>query len=122
MIKNLTFMELYSISSENWKDLSIGATFEDYDKLSRFHYKTKRENESESLWIKDCHKLLFDDKLIGVIVYSHPYLNSKPRNTVLGERYVYSARAPIALFNWQHLCFINSIDSNLLDHSRQLLR
>jgi len=62
---------------------------EDYSKLSRFHYRSKSE-ESESLWLKDCYKLLFDGKLIGVIVYSRSYLNLKPRNIVFGKRYVYT--------------------------------
>jgi len=62
---------------------------EDYNKLSRFHYRSKSE-ESESLWLKDCYKLLFEGELIGVIVYSRSYLNLKPRNMVFGKRYVYT--------------------------------
>ncbi len=58
---------------------------EDYAKLSRFHYRSKGV-----AGIKDCYKLLFDDELIGVIVYSNSYLNLKPRNIVFGERYVYT--------------------------------
>jgi len=65
------------------------ANLEDYNKLSRFHYRSKSE-ESESLWLKDCYKLLFDGELIGVIVYSRSYLNLKPRNMVFGKRYVYT--------------------------------
>ena len=61
------------------------ASVEDYGKLSRFHYRSKGV-----AGIKDCYKLLFDDHLIGVIVYSSSYLNLKPRNMVFGERYVYS--------------------------------
>ncbi len=64
-------------------------SFDDYKKLSRFHYRSKSE-KSESLWLKDCYKLLFDEELIGVIVYSRSYLNLKPRNMVFGERYVYT--------------------------------
>jgi len=65
-------------------------SIEDYEKLSRFHYRSKDEDEPESLRIKDCYKLLFKDELIGVIVYSHSYLNLKPRNMVFGERYRYT--------------------------------
>lgn len=61
------------------------ASVEDYDKLSRFHYRSKGV-----AGIKDCYKLLFDDHVVGVIVYSSSYLNLKPRNMVFGERYVYS--------------------------------
>jgi len=63
---------------------------EDYRKLSRFHYRTKDENESGGLRIKDCYRLLYKDDLIGVIVYSSSYLNLKPRNMVFGDRYVYT--------------------------------
>jgi len=63
---------------------------EDYNKLSRFHYRTKGKDESAGLRIKDCYRLLFDDTLIGVIVYSRSYLNLKARNMVFGERYVYT--------------------------------
>jgi len=66
------------------------ATAEDYEKLSRFHYRSGEDEEAESLRIKDCYKLVFNDELIGVIVYSHSYLNLKPRNMVFGERYVYT--------------------------------
>jgi N-acetylglutamate synthase-like GNAT family acetyltransferase len=66
------------------------ASVEDYEKLSRFHYRSGDDEEAESLRIKDCYKLLFNDELIGVIVYSHSYLNLKPRNMVFGERYVYT--------------------------------
>jgi len=65
------------------------ATVEDYNKLSRFHYRSKDE-KSESLRIKECYKLLFDDELIGVILYSNSYLNLKPRNMVFGQRYVFT--------------------------------
>jgi len=44
----------------------------------------------KSLRIKDCYKLLFNDDPIGVIVYSHSYLNLKSRNMLFGERYVYT--------------------------------
>jgi ParB-like chromosome segregation protein Spo0J/ABC-type transport system involved in cytochrome c biogenesis ATPase subunit/N-acetylglutamate synthase-like GNAT family acetyltransferase len=73
------------------KDISIrkGAV-EDYEGLSRFHYRSKEDEEPESLRIKDCYKLLFKDEIIGVIVYSHSYLNLKPRNMVFGERYLYT--------------------------------
>lgn len=67
------------------------ANIEDYSKLSRFHYKTEEGNESIGLGIRDCYKLLFDEELIGVIVYSCSYLNLKPRNMVFGERYVYTS-------------------------------
>ena len=40
--------------------------------------------------MKDCYKLLYGDCLVGVIVYSHSFLNLKPRNMVFGERYVYT--------------------------------
>ena len=66
------------------------ATSEDYAKLSRFHYRSKSVDGAESLWIKDCYKLLFNGELIGVVVYSPSYLNLKPRNMVFGERYLYT--------------------------------
>ena len=73
-----------------YRDLCLKkGSFDDYKKLSRFHYRSKSE-ESESLWLKDCYKLLFDGELIGVIVYSRSYLNLKPRNMVFGRRYVYT--------------------------------
>jgi N-acetylglutamate synthase-like GNAT family acetyltransferase len=63
---------------------------EDYERLSRFHYRSRGEGESEGLRMKDCYKLLFDDQLVGVIVYSHSYLNLKPRNMIFGDRYVFT--------------------------------
>ncbi|MGD0495572.1 MAG: ParB N-terminal domain-containing protein [Candidatus Bathyarchaeia archaeon] len=65
-------------------------SLEDYEKLKRFHYRSKNEKESASLRMKDCYKLLYGDSLIGVIVYSHSFLNLKPRNMVFGERYVFT--------------------------------
>jgi len=64
---------------------------EDYEKLKRFHYRSKNERERASLRMKDCYRLLCGNSLIGVIVYSHSYLNLKPRNMVFGDRYVYTA-------------------------------
>jgi len=63
---------------------------EDYEKLKRFHYRSKNEKELESLRMRDCFRLLYGDSLIGVIVYSVSYLNLKPRNMVFGDRYVYT--------------------------------
>ena len=63
---------------------------EDYEKLKRFHYRSKNEKDKASLRVKDCYRLLYGDSLIGVIVYSRSYLNLKPRNMVFGERYVYT--------------------------------
>jgi ABC-type transport system involved in cytochrome c biogenesis ATPase subunit/N-acetylglutamate synthase-like GNAT family acetyltransferase len=65
-------------------------SIEDYEKLKRFHYRSKNEKESSSLRIKDCYRLLYGDSLIGVIVYSHSYLNLKPRNMVFGDRYLFT--------------------------------
>ena len=65
-------------------------SIEDYEKLKRFHYRSKNEKDKASLRVKDCYRLLYGDSLIGVIVYSHSYLNLKPRNMVFGERYVYT--------------------------------
>jgi ABC-type transport system involved in cytochrome c biogenesis ATPase subunit/GNAT superfamily N-acetyltransferase len=65
-------------------------SLEDYEKLRRFHYRSKNEKESSSLRMKDCYKLFYGDCLIGVIVYSHSYLNLKPRNMVFGDMYVYT--------------------------------
>jgi ABC-type transport system involved in cytochrome c biogenesis ATPase subunit/N-acetylglutamate synthase-like GNAT family acetyltransferase len=65
-------------------------SLEDYEKLKRFHYRSKSEKESASLRMKDCYKLLYGDSLIGIIVYSHSYLNLKPRNMMFGERYVFT--------------------------------
>ena len=63
---------------------------EDYNKLSRFHYRTKGKDESAGLRLRDCYRLLFNDTVIGVIVYSRSYLNLKARNMVFGERYLYT--------------------------------
>jgi len=63
------------------------ASFEDYDRLGRFHYRTRG---SKSLSMKDSYKLLLNNELIGVIVYSPSYLNLKARNMVFGERYIYT--------------------------------
>jgi predicted GNAT family N-acyltransferase len=65
-------------------------SIEDYEKLKRFHYRSKNEKELASLRMKDCYKLLCGNSLIGVIVYSHSYLNLKPRNMIFGERYVFT--------------------------------
>jgi ABC-type lipoprotein export system ATPase subunit/N-acetylglutamate synthase-like GNAT family acetyltransferase len=65
-------------------------SIEDYEKLSRFHYRSKSESSSEGLRMKDCYKLLFGNELVGVIVYSHSYLNLKPRNMVFGDRYTFT--------------------------------
>jgi len=65
-------------------------SIEDYEKLKRFHYRSKNEKERTSLRIKDCYNLLYGDRLIGVIVYSHSYLNLKPRNMIFGDRYVFT--------------------------------
>jgi len=65
-------------------------SIEDYEKLKRFHYRSKNDKELASLRVKDCYKLLYGDSLIGVIVYSHSYLNLKPRNMVFGDRYVFT--------------------------------
>jgi N-acetylglutamate synthase-like GNAT family acetyltransferase len=65
-------------------------SIEDYEKLKRFHYRSKNEKELASLRMKDCYRLLYGDCLIGVIVYSHSYLNLKPRNMVFGDRYVFT--------------------------------
>jgi len=86
----VTKNEFASESCSVYRDICIKKrSFDDYKKLSCFHYRSKSE-ESESLWMKDCYKLLFNDELIGVIVYSRSYLNLKPRNMVFGERYVYT--------------------------------
>jgi ABC-type transport system involved in cytochrome c biogenesis ATPase subunit/N-acetylglutamate synthase-like GNAT family acetyltransferase len=65
-------------------------SIEDYERLKRFHYRSKNEKERTSLRLKDCYRLLYGDSLIGVIVYSHSYLNLKPRNMVFGDRYVFT--------------------------------
>jgi ABC-type transport system involved in cytochrome c biogenesis ATPase subunit/N-acetylglutamate synthase-like GNAT family acetyltransferase len=73
------------------KDVRVEkGSIEDYEKLKRFHYRSKNEKERSSLRIRDCYKLLYGDSLIGVIVYSHSYLNLKPRNMVFGDRYVFT--------------------------------
>ena len=63
---------------------------EDYERLKRFHYRSKGEKELESLRMRDCYRLLYGDSLIGVIMYSNSYLNLKARNMVFGDRYVYT--------------------------------
>jgi len=65
-------------------------SIDDYYQLSRFHYKSKGHEESEGLRARNCFKLLYDDELIGVIVYCSSYLNLKPRNMVFGRRYVFT--------------------------------
>jgi energy-coupling factor transporter ATP-binding protein EcfA2/GNAT superfamily N-acetyltransferase len=65
-------------------------SLEDYESLKRFHYRSKGEKESSSLRVKACYRLLHEEGLIGVIVFSHSYLNLKPRNMVFGDRYVYT--------------------------------
>jgi ABC-type transport system involved in cytochrome c biogenesis ATPase subunit/N-acetylglutamate synthase-like GNAT family acetyltransferase len=65
-------------------------SIEDYEKLKRFHYRSKNEKESASLRMRDCYRLLYGSSLVGVIVYSHSYLNLKPRNMVFRERYVFT--------------------------------
>jgi ABC-type transport system involved in cytochrome c biogenesis ATPase subunit/N-acetylglutamate synthase-like GNAT family acetyltransferase len=65
-------------------------SIEDYGKLKRFHYRSKNEKELSSLRMKDCYKLLYGNSLVGIIVYSHSYLNLKPRNMVFGDRYVFT--------------------------------
>jgi ABC-type transport system involved in cytochrome c biogenesis ATPase subunit/GNAT superfamily N-acetyltransferase len=65
-------------------------SIEDYERLKRFHYKSKSEKESMGLRVKDCYKLLYGEDVIGVIVFSNSYLNLKPRNMIFGERYVYT--------------------------------
>jgi len=65
-------------------------SIEDYERLKRFHYRSKNEKELASLRMKDCYKLLYGSSLIGVIVYSYSYLNLKPRNMVFGDRYVFT--------------------------------
>jgi ABC-type transport system involved in cytochrome c biogenesis ATPase subunit/N-acetylglutamate synthase-like GNAT family acetyltransferase len=66
-------------------------SIEDYHMLSRFHYRTKDEDGSVVPGVKAYFKLMFNNDLIGVIVYSSSYLNLKPRNMVFGERYVYTS-------------------------------
>ena len=61
---------------------------EDYEGLKRFHYKSK--DQKESIKPKAFFRLMYEDSLIGVIVYCRSYLNLKPRNMVFGERYVYT--------------------------------
>jgi ABC-type transport system involved in cytochrome c biogenesis ATPase subunit/N-acetylglutamate synthase-like GNAT family acetyltransferase len=65
-------------------------TIEDYEKLKRFHYRSKNRNRTENPRLKCCFKLLYGEELVGVIVYSGSHLNLKPRNIVFGERYVYT--------------------------------
>src|SRR4030042_604545 len=40
--------------------------------------------------MRDCYRFLYNDSLIGVIMYSLSYLNLKPRNMIFGDRYVYT--------------------------------
>jgi energy-coupling factor transporter ATP-binding protein EcfA2/GNAT superfamily N-acetyltransferase len=63
---------------------------EDYERLKRFHYRSKDDAGSEGLRVRDCYRLMLDGDLIGVIVYSRSYLNLKPRNMVFGDRYVFT--------------------------------
>jgi len=61
---------------------------EDYEGLKRFHYKSK--DQKESIRPKGFFRLMYEDSLVGVIVYCSSYLNLKARNMVFGERYVYT--------------------------------
>ena len=65
-------------------------SFEDYEKLKRFHYRSTNEKESTNLRMRNCFKLVYGNSLMGVIVYSNSYLNLKPRNMVFGERYLFT--------------------------------
>ncbi|MEJ2242203.1 MAG: GNAT family N-acetyltransferase [Candidatus Bathyarchaeota archaeon] len=87
IIKNLKRIQKCTIYDEI---KILKGSIDDYHKLSRFHYRTKRNKKSEGLRAKDCFKLLFNEQLIGVIVYSHSYLNLKPRNIVFDKRYVFT--------------------------------
>ena len=66
------------------------ASFEDYEKLKRFHYRSTNEKEKNRLRMRNCYKLVYGNNLIGVIVYSNSYLNLKPRNMIFGERYLFT--------------------------------
>ncbi len=88
---NVTKKEIAHEKCSIFKGVRIEkASIEDYNKLSRFHYRTKGKDESAGLRLKDCYRLLYNDALIGVIVYSRSYLNLKARNMIFGERYVYT--------------------------------
>jgi ABC-type transport system involved in cytochrome c biogenesis ATPase subunit/N-acetylglutamate synthase-like GNAT family acetyltransferase len=63
-------------------------SLEDYERLKRFHYKSG--DRKESIGAREVFRLLHEDDLIGVIVYSNSYLNLKARNMVFGDRYVYT--------------------------------
>lgn len=65
-------------------------SIEDYERLKRFHYKSRDGKGSNGLRMKNCYKLLLGEDLIGVIVYSNSYLNLKPRNMVFGDRYIFT--------------------------------
>ena len=65
-------------------------SIEDYERLKRFHYRSKNRNRTENPRVKCCYRLLYGEEVIGVIVYSGSHLNLKPRNMVFGERYVYT--------------------------------
>ena len=65
-------------------------SFEDYEKLKRYHYKNSNEKKSSKLRIQNCYKLTYKNSVIGVIVYSNSYLNLKPRNMVFGDRYLFT--------------------------------
>ncbi len=65
-------------------------SFEDYEKLKRFHYRNTSEKGKGHLRIRSCFKLVFGGNVIGIIVYSNSYLNLKPRNMTFGDRYLFT--------------------------------
>ena len=65
-------------------------SFEDYEKLKCFHYRSTNEKENMQLRMRNCYKLVFGTNVIGIIVYSNSYLNLKPRNMIFAERYKFT--------------------------------
>lgn len=67
------------------KDIQIvDGTMEDYKKLSKYHYK----NTKTVPGVKHIFKMMYQNKMIGVAVYSCPNRQLRGRNTYFNSRYL----------------------------------
>lgn len=62
--------------------VSVGS-IDDYKKLNKYHYK----NTSSTLPYKKIFKATYNDELVGVVVYSPPFLQTKGRTIKFGKTY-----------------------------------
>ena len=65
-------------------------TIEDYKKLGKYHYKN-----TEAKFVKKIFKMLYNNLLIGVAVYSAPKQQLVGRNIYFGKKYVNEKGVPI---------------------------